>query len=248
MSGRTEAFTLATRSLQGHLATGVGPRRARIAMDALGHSGPSYSHAHDLWPTWLLETDVVGFAAMALITLEGLVAAARTWADGHPLGVAGFAALTGFCVMSLVDNPANAERVAMTFWLVLGLVMADTRPGRLRPEDTAAAGATEVESHPDEVASSADEVDVAAMTRVGPVGQTGADGRGACLPWEPPTVPLTRRSGRSGRGDTAHGGGRRERSSWVGAGTEVPTPRATRGQPTGALGVGRSARRRHAGG
>jgi O-antigen ligase len=82
VSGRTEAFTLATRSLQGHLATGVGPRRAGIAMDALGHSGPSYSHAHDLWPTWLLETGVVGFAAMALITLGGLVAAARTGRPG----------------------------------------------------------------------------------------------------------------------------------------------------------------------
>ncbi len=136
VSGRTEAFMLATRAAEAHLFTGVGPRRAGDVMNAIGHAGPPYAHPHNLWLTWLLETGVVGFVAIVLITAGGLVAGARTAVAGFPLGVAGFAALAGYCVMSLVDYPANAERVAMTFWFALALVMADTRPGRLRPGRT----------------------------------------------------------------------------------------------------------------
>jgi O-antigen ligase len=133
LSGRREAFTLATRALRGHLARGVGPRRAGDVMNALGHAGPPFSHAHNLWLNWLLETGVVGFAAIVLITLGGLVVSGRTALAGFPLGVAGLASLTGFCLMSLVDDPANAERISMTLWFVLGLTMVDTVPGRLRP-------------------------------------------------------------------------------------------------------------------
>jgi hypothetical protein len=133
VSGRSQAFTLATRALRGHVLTGVGPDRAGAVMNALGHSGPPYYHAHNLWLTWLVETGVVGFAAIALITLSGLIVAARTAVAGYPLGVAGLAALVGFCTVSLVDDPANAERVATTFWFALALITADAQPSRLKP-------------------------------------------------------------------------------------------------------------------
>ncbi|MBL7495789.1 O-antigen ligase domain-containing protein [Frankia sp. CNm7] len=196
VSGRSEAFTLATRALDGHLATGVGPRQAGVAMDALGHDGPSYAHAHDLWLTWLLEAGVAGFVAIALVTVGGLVAAARTAAAGSSLGVAGLAALTGFCVMSLVDNPANAERVAMSLWLVLGLVMADTRPGWLNPRPADHRGPAVMGGR------AGDETDLAAVPHV--VAAGGRDDHG---PSAPPTIPLARRT----RGpDATSDHGRRE--------------------------------------
>jgi len=207
VSGRGQAFSLATRALHGHLATGVGPRRAGAVMTALGHTNPPYSHTHNLWLNWLVETGVAGFAAIALITVLGLVAAARTAAAGYPLGVAGLAALSGFYVMSLVDNPANAERVSLSFWFVLGLVMADTRPGRLSPRSMATAV-------PD-MAEAAEAVgvsvgvgvgvgvvpaDLVVSGHVGPVGRPSSadspssasrlsdDGLSA-----PPTIPIARR-------------------------------------------------------
>jgi len=150
-SGRAEAFTLATRALRGHLARGVGPDRAGDVMNALGHAGPPFSHTHNLWLNWLLETGVLGFAAIVLITLGGLVAAGRGALAGSPSGVAGLAALVGFCLMSLVDDPANAERIAMAMWFALALAVADTgaagnptrahrlpRPRAGSPEDTLA--------------------------------------------------------------------------------------------------------------
>jgi hypothetical protein len=76
-------------------------------------------HAHNLFLTWWAEA-----GTGALIALRG---ALRT---GSAAARAGLVAVLGFLGMSMLDHPANTDRVALAFWIVAGFALAVGDPPR----------------------------------------------------------------------------------------------------------------------
>ncbi|MFI0771012.1 O-antigen ligase family protein [Streptomyces sp. NPDC021218] len=116
---------------------GVGLGRAGDAVSAAVPGGRTFVHAHNMWLNWLAEAGVAGLLGMVLVTVIALATAVRAAREKSVAGVVGLAALTGFFLAATVDHPANLDRIAMLFWLVLGLVMAEV-PGRWRDSGTPA--------------------------------------------------------------------------------------------------------------
>ncbi|WP_249124061.1 O-antigen ligase family protein [Saccharopolyspora erythraea] len=120
---------------------GVGLQRAGAVIDARAPGDVEFSHVHNLWLNWLVEAGVLGMLGITAVTVVGVVSAARLARDGSATGAACLSGLTAFMLMSLLDHPANLERIAMMFWLLLALTMAET-PARWRPPAAAAPPST----------------------------------------------------------------------------------------------------------
>jgi O-antigen ligase len=135
--GRPEAWRLATDVALANPLTGVGLARAGDAMTAAGDGTDTYRHAHNLWLTWWVETGPLGLLAMIWIALWLLAQAAGGAVRGSPYAAGGLAAAAGFFAFSLVDHPANAERIALASWFVAALIAAGRGEGRA--EDPGAA-------------------------------------------------------------------------------------------------------------
>ncbi|MCI2418255.1 O-antigen ligase family protein [Saccharopolyspora sp. K220] len=116
---------------------GVGLQRAGEVIDARAPGDVEFSHVHNLWLNWLVEAGFLGLVGITAITVVGVVTAARLARDSSPTGAACLSALTAFLLMSVLDHPANLERIAMMFWLVLALTMGEA-PVRWRGESKAA--------------------------------------------------------------------------------------------------------------
>ena len=73
---------------------------------------------------------------MGLITFVGLLTVARA-AQRRSLEAGAIGAgLVGFLTVSLLDDPANAVRIAIAFWIMLGLaVTARGGRSRMRPDE-----------------------------------------------------------------------------------------------------------------
>jgi len=128
----TEAVGLAVRH-----PLGVGVGRAGALLDEAIPGDMQFQHAHNTWLNWLVEAGWLGFLAVVAVTL---LTAWRIWRSalgGSRVAAAAGAGLFGFAVMSLADHPANAFRIALGFYFVLGLVMTSslpvTRPGQVIP-------------------------------------------------------------------------------------------------------------------
>ncbi|MBE1878383.1 O-antigen ligase family protein [Myceligenerans pegani] len=145
---RNEAWAEALRISADH-PLGVGIGRAGDVVNARIDGSVEFVHVHNLWLNWLVETGLLGFSAMVVITLGALLTAFGLARRGLPLGFAGLASLAGFLTMNLMDNPANLGRIAVVFWLALGVVMgaATARWG---------SGAAWVESRAERPATSSD--------------------------------------------------------------------------------------------
>lgn len=126
---RGTAWTAALRIAAAHPLLGVGLGRAGSVITAL--TGVDFAHAHNMWLNWLVETGVPGLVAITAITVIAVVSAARLASQGSAAGACELAGLTGFLLMSLLDDPANSSRIAVAMWLLIGLVMAET-PARWR--------------------------------------------------------------------------------------------------------------------
>lgn len=80
-------------------------------------------HAHNLWLTWWGEAGtgaLIAWVWIFVVLLWRLVRAARH--DALAAGV--LVALGGFAGASLLDHPANVDRVALALWIVAGLAAA----------------------------------------------------------------------------------------------------------------------------
>ncbi|GAA2314731.1 O-antigen ligase family protein [Streptomyces violaceusniger] len=108
---------------------GVGLGRAGDAVSAAVPGGRTFVHAHNMWLNWLAEAGVAGLLGILLVTVIAVASAVRAAREKSVAGVVGLAALTGFFLAATVDHPANLDRIAMLFWLVLGLVMAEVPGG-----------------------------------------------------------------------------------------------------------------------
>ena len=111
---------------------GIGLGRAGPAIDARVPGAEQYQHAHNLWLNWLVEAGLLGLVAVIAVTALGVATAAGAARRGSPVGATGLAGLIGFLLMSVLDHPANASRIAAALWVVLGVVMAEA-PARWRP-------------------------------------------------------------------------------------------------------------------
>jgi hypothetical protein len=124
---RGDVWSAAVRLLLAH-PLGVGPGEAGPLLTAAVAGDEQFQHAHDLWLNWALETGFVGLAAILALTAGAAVLCRRALrGPDRPFALALACGLAGFAVIGLADHPANALRVSLVLWAVLGL-LAGTVP------------------------------------------------------------------------------------------------------------------------
>jgi O-antigen ligase len=126
--GRPEAWKLSFEVWGNNPLNGVGLGRAGDALNAQGGDAISYRHAHNLWLTWLVEAGPLAFAALLWISGWLLWRGWRAASKGRTLAAASLASIVGFFTFSMLDHPANTERIATAFWFVAALIAAGVRP------------------------------------------------------------------------------------------------------------------------
>ena len=127
---------------------GVGLGRSGGVISATAPGNRVFVHAHNLWLNWLLETGPLGLLAIAAVTVIAWTSAARAAQAKSVIGTVGLASLTGFFLMSMLDHPANLDRIDVLFWCVLGVVMAEAPAGRRRTAEPPAATVAEQQKRP----------------------------------------------------------------------------------------------------
>jgi O-antigen ligase len=127
--GRTDEWRQTLEIVRDNPLSGVGLGRLGLelhARDALS----SAQHAHNLFLTWWAEAGTGALIAwiwlFAVLVWRSLRAALR----GSAAGRAGLVAIVGFLGFSLLDHPANTDRVALAFWIVAGFAAAGGEPAR----------------------------------------------------------------------------------------------------------------------
>lgn len=131
--GRFEAWDLALEAAADEPVDGVGLGRSGDVIVALGGTDETFAHAHNLWLNWLTEAGPLAFLAIAFFSIWLVVEAARGTRRGDAFMAAALAGMVGFFVISLTDHPANTERVAITFWVLAGIIAASGAPSFLAP-------------------------------------------------------------------------------------------------------------------
>ncbi|TFV32360.1 O-antigen ligase domain-containing protein [Streptomyces sp. T1317-0309] len=127
-----------------HHPLGVGLGRSGAVISATAPGDRVFVHAHNLWLNWLVEAGPLGLLAVALVALIALATAARAARTKSVVGTVGLASLTGFFLMSMLDHPANLDRIDVLFWCVLAVIMADAPVGR-RPGGAPAPGPARID-------------------------------------------------------------------------------------------------------
>ncbi|MEA2450274.1 MAG: hypothetical protein QOG63_2206 [Thermoleophilaceae bacterium] len=109
--------------------TGVGLGRIGDVLQAR-NVGSSAAHAHNLWLTWWADAGTGAFIAWIWIALALVLRSLRGALAGDAVARAGLVALLAFFGLSMLDHPANVDRVALAFWIVAGLAAATSLPLR----------------------------------------------------------------------------------------------------------------------
>lgn len=127
--GRADAWRETVSAIGDNPAYGVG--LGRIG-DVLGARDPSSSvaHAHNLPLNWWAEAGPAALVAWLWILAALLVWSARGALGGDRTALAALVALAGFAGFSLLDHPANVDRVATAFWVVAAIAAASRPPPR----------------------------------------------------------------------------------------------------------------------
>jgi O-antigen ligase len=87
-------------------------------------------HAHNLFLTWWAEAGTGALIAWLWLFALFLWRSLRGALRGSTAARAGFVALLGFLGFSMLDHPANVDRVALAFWIVAGFAVGSGEPGR----------------------------------------------------------------------------------------------------------------------
>src|SRR4051812_40739274 len=119
--GRTEGWKQTFEVIKDKPVYGIGLGRLGFVLherDALSTA----RHAHNLFLTWWAEAGTGALIAwlwlFGLLLWRSLRGALRT---GSAAARAGLVAVLGFFGFSMLDHPANTDRVALAFWIVAGL-------------------------------------------------------------------------------------------------------------------------------
>ncbi|WP_405584170.1 O-antigen ligase family protein [Streptomyces sp. NBC_01092] len=104
---------------------GVGLGRSGAVISAAAPGDRTFVHAHNLWLNWLVEAGPLGLLAITAVAVIAVSSAARAARAKSVIGTVGLAALTGFFLMSMMDHPANLDRIDALLWYALAVVMAE---------------------------------------------------------------------------------------------------------------------------
>src|SRR4051794_16832030 len=129
--GRTEEWRPTVEGIKDNPVLGVGLGRIGDVLHQR-NALSSAQHAHNLWLTWWADAGTGAFVAWVWIALALLWRSLRGARSGDPVARASLVALLAFFAFSLLDHPANVDRVALAFWIVAGLAAASAAPGRGR--------------------------------------------------------------------------------------------------------------------
>ena len=145
--GRAEEWQATIDVIRDNPVWGVGLGRLGAVLHAQDPQS-SARHAHNLFLTWWAEAGTGALIAWVWLYLLLLWRSLRAALRGSAAARAGLVALVGFLGISMLDHPANTDRVALAFWIVAGFAAASGEPGRgwrRRPEAAAVAGTEEHE-------------------------------------------------------------------------------------------------------
>ncbi len=127
--GRTEEWRQTLEIINDNPLWGVGLGRVGAVLHARNELSTA-RHAHNLFLTWWAEAGTGALIAwiwlFAVLVWRSLRGALR----GSAAARAGLVALLGFLGFSMLDHPANTDRVALAFWIVAGFAAATGAPGR----------------------------------------------------------------------------------------------------------------------
>jgi hypothetical protein len=124
---RQQIWSAAVRVGQEHPA-GVGLGRAGAVLDAATPSGVPVVHAHNLWLNWFVEAGVPGLVAVSVLMSAAVLVTGGGVARGDRRAAAALAGLTGFLLVSLLDDPANLTRIWLAVWVVMAVGAASAPP------------------------------------------------------------------------------------------------------------------------
>src|SRR4051794_13897258 len=150
--GRAEEWQETMNVIRDNPVWGVGLGRLGAVLQAQDPQS-SARHAHNLFLTWWAEAGTG--ALIAWVWLYGLLLwrSLRAALRGSGAARTALVALVGFLGISMLDHPANTDRVALAFWIVAGFAAACGEPGgwlaaRLRRRAGPEHAATAVEHAP----------------------------------------------------------------------------------------------------
>jgi O-antigen ligase len=128
--GRTEEWRQTLEVIRDNPVWGVGLGRLGFVLHQRNELSTA-RHAHNLFLTWWAEAGTGALIAwlwlFALLVWRSLRGALR---DGSAAGRAALVAVVGFLGFSMLDHPANTDRVALAFWIVAGFALAVGDRGR----------------------------------------------------------------------------------------------------------------------
>ena len=124
---REDVWTAALRVAAAH-PLGVGPGAGGALIAAEVRREEAIQHAHNMWLHYAVEYGLLGLAAALAVTALAAIGAVLLARRGSGAAAALGAGLAGYTVIALFDHPANAVRMSVVLWLVLGLLAADFRP------------------------------------------------------------------------------------------------------------------------
>lgn len=132
--GRKQEWSETLAVIRENPVYGVGLGRTGDVLHARD-ARSSARHAHNLFLTWWADAGTGALLAWLALVAVLLVRAARAALGGSAPARAGLVALTGFVGFSMLDHPANVDRVALAFWVVAAFTAAvSLGPSRAEPQ------------------------------------------------------------------------------------------------------------------
>jgi O-antigen ligase len=125
--GRSEEWRQTLDVIKDNPLWGVGLGRLG---DVLHGRNPASTaqHAHNLWLTWWADAGTGALFAWVWIAIALIWRSVRGALAGDAVARATAMALIAFFAFSMLDHPANVDRVALAFWIVAGLGVASSPP------------------------------------------------------------------------------------------------------------------------
>ncbi|MEA2459796.1 MAG: hypothetical protein QOC95_2768 [Thermoleophilaceae bacterium] len=127
--GRTEEWRQTLEVIKDNPLWGVGLGRLGAVLHARNELSTA-RHAHNLFLTWWAEAGTGALVAWVWLSVVLLWRSLRGALRGSAAARTGLVALLGFFGFSMLDHPANTDRVALAFWIVAGFAAATGEPGR----------------------------------------------------------------------------------------------------------------------
>ncbi|MEA2431372.1 MAG: hypothetical protein QOI19_1845 [Thermoleophilaceae bacterium] len=127
--GRAEEWQATLDVIRDNPVWGVGLGRLGFVLQAQDPQSTA-RHAHNLFLTWWAEAGTGALIAWVWLWVLLLWRSLRAALRGSTTGRTALVALLGFLGISMLDHPANTDRVALAFWIVAGFAAASGDPGR----------------------------------------------------------------------------------------------------------------------